>query len=749
MRYQLFISDTNMDLYTDESVVLTRKVKDLKKIGSVVSDFSQSFLVPATDRNNKVFSHWYDIDVIGGFNAHKKLDSEIHVDGLKVFEGVIEMKNVSFTGYEPKAYEIVFYGDTKKLSTALGEKLLEDIDWADYNHIRSAAKVISSWSGSLNSGKVLYPVVGLQKAFNYNSASGATLNDNIAQSATDVEVTDLRPAILLRDMVKTIIEDVGYTTQGAFYTDSYWDEMYVMPSAYAGVLQRTQVTPAVIARLFNLSTLTSSNTYYKQIFTSIVTDTTNSFSQSTGEFTIPTAGDYTFKHTFTVVGLGGGGTITATLFDNGSATSSSGTTSVTGTKVITFSLTGLAQGDKVDIRLKGTGSGFTINSQTFEVTGGPTSNSDMSVNLGELMPKMKASEFVNKVCETFNLVLIPNGDLRIDIEPYQNWLESGTTRDYTKYVDISNVRHEKIDVPSTLRLSHAKTSDFVNAAFFNNNQRDFGAVETQPAIDFANGGAMNVSSPFSVFPQAFLKKLNSNGSFTANTNIQIYHALDADLNPLNTPFLLFYYCGLKSSNTWYFNTSAKTTFPIISPFSEEPSASTSNSVAFSLESCLNGNAPTNTILSKWWLDFISRTYSTTSRKVIMSITLPVGEWLKLKLNDTINISGRYYKVDSVKYNLLDQRAQLTLMTYPKVDVLDISSSSGNNFNINAIAPSDLGNTFIGFGGQQTTLSNTIKVNDVTSTDAPNQQDVQLILRNAVVTDVIVRQDLGDGGTETP
>jgi hypothetical protein len=32
----------------------------------------------------------------------------------------------------PKAYEVVFYGDTKKLSTKLSDKLLEDIDWSDY-----------------------------------------------------------------------------------------------------------------------------------------------------------------------------------------------------------------------------------------------------------------------------------------------------------------------------------------------------------------------------------------------------------------------------------------------------------------------------------------------------------------------------------------------------------------------------------------------------------------------------------------
>ena len=749
MRFALYIDGTNMDLFSDETIVLSRQVKDITQLDAQVSDFTQSFTIPATSRNNKVFNHWYNVDVINGFNAHKKVDARIEVDGLSVFNGIIELKNVSFSGYEPKAYEVVFYGDTKKLSTKLSDKLLEDIDWSDYNHVRSAVKITNSWSGTLLSGKILYPVLGLEKAFNYN-ANSTTLANNIAKSATDVEVTDLRPAILLTEMVKTIIENEGYTTSGDFYTDTYFDDLYIMPSAYAGPLNRVTLTPLVTATRFQNATLGTANTYKAFSQWSETQDNTNSFNHTSGVFTVATAGDYDLRTKTNIAVLNSGATLDVTLFKNNTALTGVYTTSYssTGSKTQTYSLIGLASGDEIEVRYRSSDSGAQVSDLEFKVTDGPDTPSDMSVNMGEVMPKVKASDFLNQVCKTFNLVLIPISDTQIDVEPLQSWLDSGTTRDYTKYVDMENIKHDKIDVPKRLSFKHSKSDDFVNKAFISNNQREFGAVSTEPSIDFGNG-ELKVESPFTVFPQAYLNKLNSNGAFSANSNIQIYHALDNDLNPLNTPFLMFYYCGLKSSDTWYFNTSSKTTFPIISPFSAEPCTSSSNSLAYSLESCLNGDAPTNTILEKWWLKYISRTYSTTSRKVIMKMVLPVGEWLKLELNDTINIRGYYYKIDSIKYNLLTQESQVTLMTYPDVDILDVQSSSGNDFTIGTLEAKSSGNTFVGFGGSQTTIANIIRINDTASTDAPNQQDVQLVLQNKVVVDVTEEQDLGGGGTETP
>jgi hypothetical protein len=76
----------------------------------------------------------------------------------------------------------------------------------------------------------------------------------------------------------------------------------------------------------------------------------------------------------------------------------------------------------------------------------------------------------------------------------------------------------------------------------------------------------------------------------------------------------------------------------------------------------------------YWNEYLSRMYSTQSRLVKLSAYIPVGEWLNFELNDTIAISGNYYKVQSVKYDMLTQWANLELITYPNVNILAFATT---------------------------------------------------------------------------
>jgi uncharacterized membrane protein len=48
----------------------------------------------------------------------------------------------------------------------------------------------------------------------------------------------------------------------------------------------------------------------------------------------------------------------------------------------------------------------------------------------------------------------------------------------------------------------------------------------------------------------------------------------------------------------------------------------------------------------------------------------------MKLNDTIVVSGNYYKIQKIEYNFLKELAKLELVTYPKINPVVISSSTG-------------------------------------------------------------------------
>ena len=57
------LKNFRLDLYNDESIEVTSSIKQAKDIGTIYSDFTQSFTVPASSNNNKVFKHFYNFDI--------------------------------------------------------------------------------------------------------------------------------------------------------------------------------------------------------------------------------------------------------------------------------------------------------------------------------------------------------------------------------------------------------------------------------------------------------------------------------------------------------------------------------------------------------------------------------------------------------------------------------------------------------------------------------------------------------------
>lgn len=711
MRYQLYIEGKSVDMFSDESLQLTRQLKDFKDIKKLKSDYTQGFKIPASDRNNDILNHWWNIDLVDGFDANKKVNAHIEIDSMVVFTGVIEVVDVLFKNMSPQSYSVTFYGDVKKATTLMGADTLQDLDTDAFNHTRNVSNITSSWSGSLLGGKILYPVIAWKKPFSY----GYSHADNIRiDTGTGVEISDLKPSILLTEAVKLCFTNYGYTTQGSFFTNSYFDDLYIAPSAYAGTLN-TQTVSANFTAEKDTRNIFSNEISITQ-YTSESIDATNSFNVQNGIYTAPTSGTYSFRATFDIGALGSN-TLTARIYKNNVQDDFVSYTQG-GTQTINHSMT-LNTGDQVDLRMISSNTTIVVSNIEFRTIAAPNASSNQSINMSELFPQVKVVDFLSKVAETFNLVFISVNDTRIDIEPYQDWLNSGVIKDFSEYVDIESITHKKQPVPNTLDFSHKESEDFVNIAYRVNVGRSFGSVSSELAVDFGTG-ELKVESPFTIVPPAILNKQNSSGAVTTASTIQLVQLIDNENTPILADFLLFYYDGLKStSDNWRFESSTKTTFPVIAPFSAYPTTGSSNSVAFSLESSLSGNAPQNTLLQKFWLDYISRIYSPSSRIVEIKAYLPVGEWLNMQLNNTILIHGRYFKIEKISYDLSKNIAKITLFTYPVVTTWS-ATSTGNSWNVSPVQPTS---SYVGTGGQGNTLGNVTPISGTTSTSAPNPASI--------------------------
>ncbi len=182
-----------------------------------------------------------------------------------------------------------------------------------------------------------------------------------------------------------------------------------------------------------------------------------------------------------------------------------------------FSLNDLAEGGAVNLRLRFQFLGasetptdsndyasITINSGTIRtinngLSGYTNGSYGMQVVMAENMPDINQSDFVRDLVNRFNLVVLndPDNSNNLIIEPYQDYIGSGTTQYWTDKLDLSK---EQV-VKSTNELQKEKfvfsdleSTDHLNERYTEKFDQVYGA-KTEYGGDFSSGEGKN----FSVF----------------------------------------------------------------------------------------------------------------------------------------------------------------------------------------------------------------------------------------------------------
>jgi hypothetical protein len=134
---QIYVKDVDgnyqrLDLFKDENISITDKIQDVRDIAKVFTEFSQSFSVPASKTNNKIFKHFYNADIVDGFDARTLKQAKIEINNIPFKTGYITLEGVDLKDNSPNTYRITFYGNTVSLKDLIGDdklSALTNIDW--------------------------------------------------------------------------------------------------------------------------------------------------------------------------------------------------------------------------------------------------------------------------------------------------------------------------------------------------------------------------------------------------------------------------------------------------------------------------------------------------------------------------------------------------------------------------------------------------------------------------------------------
>jgi hypothetical protein len=232
-----------VELFDDEKISVNSSVQNASKIDVIYTDFSQSFTVPANERNNRIFSHWYNNSLDGGFDARKRKDAYIELDTIPFRKGKIQLEKANIKNGIPEDYTITFFGSLVSLKDTFAEKKLFDLDFSDYNFTYTGGDVVDRVSGGITND-VKFPLITSNRVW---TETGTT--ENITTSGGAILTNELFPALRLSKVFDTIESDYGITFQGNFLTDARFTNAFLWLKNAETFIPKSSLTKIKIRKI--------------------------------------------------------------------------------------------------------------------------------------------------------------------------------------------------------------------------------------------------------------------------------------------------------------------------------------------------------------------------------------------------------------------------------------------------------------------------------------------------------------------
>ena len=247
-----------LDLYETQPIKLTLSIEDITS-ADATSVFSRTFKVPATGHNNGFFENAWELDGID-FDITIKKPAQILVDGAEFKTGHVRLQKIFNNGDLDKIdYELLFLGETRDFSSAVGESTMCQLQFTNFNWDGlpvnytnaddfvagvGSAEVVQSWNAfpqgntptsGYADGDLLFPLIDHGNAYQGNNLSAPTisLGSNGSQEQSFIHQSHALPAQRLKPMIRAkriwdqIFQDSGYTYESNFLDSEQFLHMYV------------------------------------------------------------------------------------------------------------------------------------------------------------------------------------------------------------------------------------------------------------------------------------------------------------------------------------------------------------------------------------------------------------------------------------------------------------------------------------------------------------------------------------------
>jgi hypothetical protein len=683
-----------LDLIENNPIKLNMSVADIMEPTANPSTYSQTFRVPNTANNNLFFKSAFNINA-QSFDATKKIESYIEDSNVTIAVGSIRLSNIITNNRDRNVeYEITFFGEVSDFSAAIGGSFMNSLNLTAYNHVKSYANVVASWSKNLFLGDVIYPLI----EWGYDYLDGRPVQNTLAlhdgtlapngftSNGKPLSIDQFKPVIRAKVLFDAIFASSGFTYESDFITGSEFTSQYIITEQTDTAIDRK--TPKFQAKSSGAYTL--NQTLVKILLPFEIYDTANSFNNSTSVFTVPLTFQNPLVDYFTFNIAGGYRqfvittpvTFSIQVF-NLTTNTIIATQSFTYTPPVqnylysfnyTFNIYNAQAAINDELIFRVSAPSITPGLASIENVTLTQSTTIDNINvLNNYLPNnVKNIDFLKAIIERFNLVLEPSKTIskHFIITPWVDWVEQGAQRDWTDLVD-GNVDIQSKPLFESQTRSNTflddEDSDYVNYNFQLATKRTFGQLD----IDSQNENIVGNKVTQSLFaPTPLLPIGNASAQTSASANQKLaakflipHIAKDTttERTPIVPKLRLVYYNGMVAAPLeWHIKNDAGTTihwneYPLVSQYSIFNST-TFNDLAWRNTAplwAITGavtNPPmrtTSDLFNNYWLKWYNFTYDPFGRILEMNIILDYSNIFDLRFNDKIFIKDSWFMVNKI------------------------------------------------------------------------------------------------------
>ena len=176
---QLFIGKERVDLFKDESVSFTQSIQDIRDIDKIFADFTKTFNVPASKKNNQIFKHYYNFDIDNGFDARFRVDATLEINTLPFKKGNVRLEGVKLQNERAHTYRITFFGNTVVLKDIVGSDKISDLDLDAYKEPYNPDRVEDLLFADPTTEDVICPLITHTQRLFFDSSNFTAQTGNL------------------------------------------------------------------------------------------------------------------------------------------------------------------------------------------------------------------------------------------------------------------------------------------------------------------------------------------------------------------------------------------------------------------------------------------------------------------------------------------------------------------------------------------------------------------------------------------